>query len=372
VIVIAGVLFIAAGCPLLAPAPGAPGSAEVVHVPAAAALALNAEGKALYRQERWPEAYRRYRAALETDPQFLAPALNAACALARQDRFAEAAREAAALVRQGFIPWGREALEAADLAVLHVRPEMEALRVTLGDAAARWGKSVMDGLFFVARTKPAVKLEGSGVLVLGLNQEIFAWLPAAGRYLQVTADDGRVLAAVRSDDGRTVVYIRGGKLVRAGQTPAVLRGLSLRRLEVATMTLGPPVELPGDVLTLSLFPPGASSTELRVTRPGGEGQSYRLMGEALISAPALSPAAQLGHPVRLTGAGVEESARLSGPAACPYQAADEGTPGQPPRVRVTTRNATMIVPAPFGAGLFGLPFSAPVGRPEPQRERRRR
>src|SRR5205814_5523654 len=115
--------LLVAACPLLAPAAGAPGSAAVVHNPTAAAMALNNEGKALYRQGRWTEARGKYQAALAADPDWLAPVLNAACALARQERFPEAAAEAAALVRRGFVPWGREVLEAADLAALHVRPE---------------------------------------------------------------------------------------------------------------------------------------------------------------------------------------------------------------------------------------------------------
>jgi hypothetical protein len=341
-----------AGCPTLAPAPGA----AVVHTPAAAAMTLNNEGKALYRQDRWREAREKYLAALAADPEFLAPALNAACAQARQDRFAEAAEEAAALVRRAFVPWGREVLEAADLAGLHVRPEMKRLRAAVAEAAPAWGQSVMPGLFFVARTRPAVKLTGQGVLVLGLNQELFAWLPETGRYRQVTADDGRVLAAVRSPDGRTVVYVRAGKLVRGALGPPRLRGLALRRLDVATMALGPPVELPGDVEELSLWPPATTGTvDLRLRTAEGE-RLLRLVDQTLVSAPASSAQGRGRPAVRLTGAGVQPKGAATGAAPCAFRAADEAPPGQAPRVRITAGRQSHILEAPLGAGLHGLPF----------------
>jgi hypothetical protein len=351
-----GAVVLAAGCPLGAPAPGASGTTAVGPLPSEAARALNNEGKALYRQQRWAEARAKYRAALEADPDFLAPALNAACALARQERFAEAAGEAAALVRRGFVPWGREVREAADLAALHVRPEMRTIEAALAEGGAAWGQSLMDGLFFVARTKPPVRLAGQGVLVLGLNQELYAWLPATGRYRQVTADDGRVLAFVRSDGGRTAVYVRAGKVVREADGRALLRELSLRRLEVPTMTLGPRVELPGDVEELTLHALRSAPAELAVRRRDGATQVYRFAADRLTPQPALSPEARLTPPVRLTAAGVAGGARMTAPRPCGYGAADELPAGQAPRVRVTSGKRSLLLEAPLGAGLHGLPF----------------
>jgi hypothetical protein len=353
--VIAALLLLAA-CPSLAPAPATSGTTSVVHTPSAAAMALNTEGKALYKANRWAEARAKYLAALAADPAWLPPALNAACALARQDHFAEAAREAAALVRRAFVPWGRETLEAADLAGLHVRPEMNLLRTAVSEAAGDWGRAVKDAVVFVARTRPPVRLGGEGTLYLGLGQELFAWSPASGRYHQLTADDGRVLAVASSVEGGRLVYLRAGKLVRDGRHPARLRGLSLRRLELATMTLGPPVELPGDVDEVALWAgQGAVAAELRV-KDGAATRLYRVMGEALVPAPALSPEAQERPPVRLTGRGAVEPGRLQGPPACSFRATDERGPGQPPRIRVRAGARSIVLEAPLGAGLQGLPF----------------
>ena len=108
----------AATCPANIATPGTPGLAAVARLPSAEAMKLNGEGKRLYRLERWPEAREKFRASLAVDPDLLGARLNLACALSRQTHYAEAADEAAKLIRRGFVPWSREVLEAADLGVL--------------------------------------------------------------------------------------------------------------------------------------------------------------------------------------------------------------------------------------------------------------
>jgi hypothetical protein len=151
------------------------------------------------------------------------------------------------------------------------------------------------------------------VLVLGLNQEVFAWLPASGRYRQVTADDGRVLAALRAQDGRSVVYVRAGKLVRAQGRHLPCAGLTLRRLDLATMAAGVPVELPGDVSELLLWPGRGAAIELRVRSAEGA-RDYQLIGEVLAPVPALSPDTRARPPVRLTAQGVDGGGDVAGRA----------------------------------------------------------
>ena len=354
-------------CPAAAPVAGAEGLVEVAPLPAPRAQALNNEGKALYRQGSWAAARARYQAALDADPAFLAPALNLACAFAREERHADAAREAAALIRRAFVPWGREVMEAADLAVLHVRPEMSQLRAARAEAALRWGQSLEGTLLFVARLRPPVRARGEGVLTLGLQQEIFAWSPRTGRLHQVTADDGRVLAFARALDGRSLVYVRGGKLVREAGEPAAgpprLRGLALVRLDLVSMAATPAVDLPGDVAALELWPPAGGAVELRVTAaPDTPARVFRASGTVLEPAPALSPAAAARAPaVRLDGRGVTgRAATPAGAGACRFRAADDFATGKPARVLVHPAGGRARRPFPlaarYGAGLHGMPF----------------
>ena len=124
----------------------------------------------------------------------------------------------------------------------------------MAEASTEWGKAAQGGFFFVARTQPPVKLEGQGVLVLGMNQEIYAWLPRSGRYLPVTAEDGRVLAFVRSPDGQPDrVRARGPSGVRRQVSRNCCADFGVRQLDLASMALGPVVELPGDVRRIILW-----------------------------------------------------------------------------------------------------------------------
>jgi hypothetical protein len=314
-------------------------------------MALNNEGKALYRQGRFDEARAKYLAALQADPEFLAPRLNVACSFARQERFAEAAAEAATLVRRALVPWAREVAEAADLAALDTRPEKEVVRAALAEAAGSWGRPAMGALLFVARTRPALRLAGEGTLVLRLGQEVFAWMPSSGRYRQLTAEDGRVLAFVPSADGRRIFYVRGDKLVRTPGAPPSLRGLSIRSLDLATMSLGPVTPIPGDVLRLELTTVGPNAA-MRVLAVDGARWFY-FAGQAL--APAPPRPAPIYKPLTPRGVTTVSSLDVEG-AGCRLHVMDELAPPQPPRIRVRGRDGAIVIDAPFGAGLYGVPF----------------
>jgi hypothetical protein len=344
-------------CPSTKPMSTSIGSLDPFAPPRTEAYARNRHGRELYQQQRFEEARAEYRAALDADPAFVAPLLNVACSYARQGRFAEAVREAVPLAERGYVPWAREILEAADLAPLHAAPEMRDLRAGLAAAAAAWGQSLAGAMLIVARTRPPVHLRGEGVLHLGLNQEIFAWFPATGRYRQVTAEDGRVLAFVRSRDGRFLAFVRAGKLVRTGGH-AVLRDLSLRMLELPSMALGAPVTIAGDWERLDLAFSAPGSVALVLQREGHvEAASFD--GEKLAVQPmprGRSAAGDASHVVLdTTGVSPHREERVSQPG-CRFVAGDAGGSDGQPAVRVRAHPKAFLLPGPWGAGLFGLPF----------------
>jgi hypothetical protein len=245
-------------CASVGPAPGADlGSLDPFRPPAAKAVELNAAGKVPYRQGKWEEARTQYRAALAADPEFLAPRLNVACSFVRQERFAEATAEVVALVERAYVPWAREVLDAADLGALKVRPEMKEIERAMTGAAARWGGDLAASLLFIARQRAPLRVpDGPGVFLLNPHQEIWAYAAATQRYRQVTSEDGHVVAMVPSTDGLRVLYVTAEKLVRGAKPDDVaLRGVAIRELTYATMTLGPPARLDGDVRRLAIYFP---------------------------------------------------------------------------------------------------------------------
>jgi hypothetical protein len=329
----------------------------------AAAFALNREGRELYRARRWPEAQAKYRAALVADPAFLGPRLNLACALAQEERFPEAVAEAARLAQTAFVPWAREIREAADLAPLQVRPELETLESALASAGRRWGAELRGGFLFLARRRPPVRIPGpeaTGVLHLGLEQEILAWLPARGSYRQVTAEEGRVLGFVRSPDGRIVDYVRAGRLVRTSGRPPVLRALSLRRLDLETMALGPAVPITADLVELRIESSGPGEPAV-ISLDTGAGVTERVFdGRALSSRVGVRPAATgpRDRPwLRLTASGVKEPSSETWANPCRFTADQVARSAIGPSLRIRAPGRQPFwLEAPFGAGLRGMPF----------------
>jgi hypothetical protein len=327
---------------------------------------LNREGKALYRDGRFSEARAKYQRAKELDPDFLAPWLNLACAYAREDHFPEATEQAVALIRHAYVPGAREVMEAADLGALQIRPrELAKLKSALAQAATEWSQAAQAGFFFVGRTQPPVKLQGQGILVLAMNQEIYAWLPHSGRFLPLTAEDGRVLAFVRSPDGRRIVFVRAGRLVRTAGQADLLRGLSLRQLDLASMALGPVVELPGDARQVTLWPMGGDGADLEVAGLVGASSKFHFDGQKLLPAQTIHRRFSAGvHPVVLTSAGVARTSRVVTDAGCGFSAHDEIDGNSLPGIRISARvGKGFLLDARYGAGLDGLIFPDSVPSP---------
>jgi hypothetical protein len=349
------VLLLAAGaCPVGAPVPGTAGLPAVAKVPAEQAMRQNAEGKALYRQERWEEARKEYRAALSTDPAFLGAQLNLACSFSRQGRYADAADEAATLIRTAYVPWQREVREALDLGILQDQKDYAKVTSAMSESARRWGALVGRSILFLARTKPPVKVAGEGPLVLSLAQEVFAWNPETGRYFQVTADDGHVLGFIRSADKRRVAYLVGGKLVRERGRADALRGLGLRVLEIPTMSLGPVVPIPGEVAKVELG--FAASPEVLVTGQVGESAAFRLGEAGLERIPGFRRGANLDT-VMLTTAGVQPGAFPARRPGCSFELVSTPSPAGLWRIEVRSPGKKpFMLDARYGAGLPGLPF----------------
>ena len=317
-------------------------------------MRLNGEGKQLYRQERWAEAREKYRAALAADPDLLGAQLNLACSFSRQGLYTEAADEAVKLIRRAFVPWNRETVEAADLGILQDHEVYAKVKSARAEAAASWGKTVRDGIFFVARTKPPLSVAGQGVLVLGLNQELFAWIPETGRYFQVTAEDGRVLAFAVSADRRRVAYLLAGKTVRQAGETDLLRGLSLRVLDIPTMSPGKSVPIPGDIKKAQLW--FSSVPMLKLTDASSKTALLEFVDDRLEAAP-LSPPSGHAQSVELSGFGVEPGKQRVARADCDFTLAPRKDSGGVWRIMVSRPGAKAFhLDTRFGAGLAGLPF----------------
>ena len=345
--------LVAAACLPSPPAPGV-GLADPFRPPAPEATQLNADGKIVYRQGKWEDARAKYRAALEADPDFLAPRLNIACSFVRQERFDEAVSEVKALLARAYVPWSREVLEAADLGALKVHPQMAEVRAALAASAAVWGAGLDDAVVFVGRLKAPLRVppEGAGEFILNPHQEAFAYLPGSGRFRQLTAEEGHVLAAARSLDRRRLAYVTAQTWIRgeaAGDTR--LEGVAIHELTLATMTVGAPVPVPGPVSRIEV-------------RPTPHGFLFRIAGARTSgwftpsATGALVPSGPVRAPVAavLTAAGAEPIASAAVGGTCGVVAHDRRGGDGPRVIEVTTHGRSRTVGERFGAGLAGLPL----------------
>jgi hypothetical protein len=357
-------LVLSAICPVSTPVKGAPGLTTVARLPASEAMQQNGDGKQLYRQERWNEAREKYQAALAADPELLGAQLNIACSYSRQGRYAEAADEAVKLIRQSFVPWAREVQEAADLGILQTQPVYAKIQTAHSEAAAEWGMRLRDGVFFVARTKPPVKVEGEGILVLRLNQEIFAWIPETGRFFQVTSEDGRVLAFAISADKRRLAYLLAGKLSRSQGQPPLVRGLVLRVLDLPTMSQSPSLPIPGDVKRIQLW--FSSAPELKITDASGENTMFKVVNGVLEKGSSQTTKVP-ADAVVLTGTGVESPKRQVKKADCRFDLTSRMDSEGIMRIEVRRPGGKPFqLDTRYDAGLEGLPFSRKPPSPAAQ------
>jgi hypothetical protein len=339
------------------------------HAPLEAATRLNAEGKVLYRQGRWDEARKKYRDAEAADPDFLAPALNVACSLVRQERFADAVTEVLRLLDRAYLPWSDEVISAADLGALKVRAEGKPVRAALASGRLRWAEGLIDEIIFVARVRPPLKLGSPAAaeetLVLGPRQEVFAWSPRTRRYRQLTSEEGRVLAVARTADRRRIAYLTAEKLIRAPGTEAALRGVVIKELELTTLAPVGRASISEDVRRLDILSMGAGFA-YRIHRGSGEA------GEATFSFSTtgrFGPAAafRTARPaVTLTGGGVialvPASQQLAG--GCAGIARDAMAKDGVATIEIRGKGSSISdrtvgplnIGGPFGAGLAGLPL----------------
>jgi hypothetical protein len=333
------------------PAPG-PGVADPFRAPAEAATQLNTDAKALYRQGKWEEARAKYRAAEAADPTFLAPRLNIACSFVRQERFDEAVAEVKALLEQAYMPWSREVLEAADLGALKVQPQMAEVKRALAAGAAAWGAGLDESVIFVGRLREPLHIPpgGGGEYILNPHQEVFAFMPATGRFRQLTAEDGHVVAVARSADGRRIAYVTAQKFIR-GELPG-LDGVAITELTLATMSAAAPTPIPGPIAAVGI-------------RSTSRGFVFDILGRtegSFVLGPGgtLVPFGRLPGrpaPVALASHGTLPVGATTVPGRCAVSVRDVDTHEGRRSIAVSLRgHPTWTIAGGQGAGLAGLPL----------------
>jgi len=308
--------------------------------PTPEAAQLGVDARKVYDRKDFAGAAQLFRQSLQRDPGFLSARINLASALARAQRLDEAATEAVATIDAAFVPGWFRVQDATDLLVLQSSPQWKRIEAAVARAAPLWGANVNKGLLVIARTGPGVKsgaADKPGVYVVSPHQEVFSWDPVKGGFRQVTAEEGRVIAAVHDRRSAQIVYARAEKLARLPSAAPEWRGLTLRILDLGTMR--PSERIP--------VPDGLSEISLTMEPVRGRVQSVlrgRLAGRVVafvVTATGLAP-----HDAR-PRRNVREKL---GEPGCHFRAEQVLTPE--PRIRIIRdRGSVFELNTPFGAFL---------------------
>jgi len=176
-------------------------------------------------------------------------------------------------------------------------------------------------------------------------------VPGTGRFRQLTAEDGHVLAVARSADRRRILVVTAQTLIR-GDKPG-LDGVAVRELTLTTMSASPPVSVPGPLADLSVQLT-AHGFVLEV-RDGAADRSFTLSSEGtLVPARSLAKASDVAF-VNASGVLPVDGQSIGGP--CGVTARDRDHLGGALRlIEVKAHGRSRTIGEPFGAGLAGIPL----------------
>jgi hypothetical protein len=213
-------------------APGAPTSAGQPTAPAAPAIEVGMAdpwarmnspvAKSLQRgykalnAKKWEECSAAFGEVTAALPDYLPARFYTARALLMQGKAAEARQALEELARRNPLVYASRITSTKEWQPLRDSPEWAAYQQAEARIKAAYASGLSGGLMMVARMGAAkpVKYEASAAAEPGLREaklelggEAVHLDPATGRYRVVTNTDGKVIAAQRSPDGKTLVFL---------------------------------------------------------------------------------------------------------------------------------------------------------------------
>ena len=263
-----------------APVPKAPVGMQnpFPHLTSEASAPFN-RGWAALKTKKYDDAAAAFSEVATQLPDYLNARYQAARALVLAGKMPEARVQLEELLRRSYVAYADRASKQKELAPFRASPEWTAYQQ--GEARARtdYAEGLGTGLILVARsgavdplTFAAGKTAGQQEAKLDWKQEVYHYDVAAARFRPLTASDGHVLAALRSPDGKRLVFVTADRLARLEKEAADPRAKvwfvepQFYFLDLSNLDLAGPIKLVGgyEELTLGF---GKSGTAL-VATPG--------------------------------------------------------------------------------------------------------
>jgi len=168
--------------------------------------------------KNWEECAAAFSEVTAALPDYLDARYYTARALLNQAKPAEARQQLEELLKRNYPAYAGRAASSKDWLALRTSPEWEPYKQAEARIKAAYATGLSSGVTLVQRTAAAKPVkyvpvadaaqakEGLQEAKLELKQEVVHFDPAAGRYRPLTHSEGKVVAAQRSPDGKTVIF----------------------------------------------------------------------------------------------------------------------------------------------------------------------
>ncbi len=171
-----------------------------------AGKALDRGYKAL-RAKKYDEAAAAFAEVAAAAPDSTASRFQLARALVMSGKVPEGEKELEQVLSRDFVAYAGRADKPKEWKALRDAPEWAAYKEAEGRYKAAYAQGLGNGFVFVARNRPAKTATDKTDIKLDLSQEVYHHDPATGRYRRLTATDGHVFAALRSQDGKMLAFV---------------------------------------------------------------------------------------------------------------------------------------------------------------------
>ena len=237
----------------------------------ATAKSLQRGYKAL-NAKNWDECATAFSEATTALPDYQDARYYAARALLNQAKVAEARQQLEELLKRNFVTYAGRAAASKDWLALRTSPEWAAYQQAEQRIKTAYATGLSTGLILVLRTgaaKPpkydavadaALAKEGLREAKLDPKQEVVHFDPLTARYRPLTHSEGKVVAAQRSPDGKTLIFLLAERAQhKAGKLWFVDPQLGF--LDLATLSIAGPLPLKGSYenVTLGFSKDGAAT-----------------------------------------------------------------------------------------------------------------
>lgn len=213
--------------------------------------------------KNWEECATAFSEVTAALPDYLDARYYTARALLNQAKPAEARQQLEELLKRNYVAYAGRAASSKDWLALRTSPEWEPYKQAEARIKAAYATGLSSGVTLVQRTAAAKPIkyvavadaaqakEGLQEAKLELKGELVHFDPATGRYRPLTHSDGKVLAAQRSPDGKTVIFALAERAAhKAGKLWFVDPQLAF--IDLQTLELVGPVPVQGGFDHLSL------------------------------------------------------------------------------------------------------------------------